>query len=396
MYFNPFEWVLSLLIFYGSKYFFIILIAGGLIFVSERPRGDSEDGERSKARAIAVIIFIVGILGAIQGVPNWYQYFANQHASDEYFARTCQSKAIVELPKNPQPSRGIAWVDPMAAAESFLSGGDKEETYGDPRRGGYQMVEVQNKRTGLFEKIFWDSELSSPNRIAYIQRENNPPSPTTGQEYTVRTRSVTTSEDSKYGIDGIETIVTKVKTNEVIARRVIYSQYSTQYLGYGVKLGGMPDDVCPRNELENANCTWDGCSVMPFLRTAVPPLVPRDPSKAFQLYVGIGRAGIYCDSTIYIGPGIRPKDISVSVGETPQPPSLNFRVNGTKDQVYCIGDGGRFVSRLSFASSGAVYPLQTFLKDKKDTQSTAPVAPSAPEPAAPLTPHRKWFKKLAD
>ncbi len=93
MFFNPIELLFGLLIFFVSKFFFVFLILGALMFLDPPARETAEKGtvwidevprslclppgnpvvhERRNSRVIPTIVVSVGALGAIHGIPYWY------------------------------------------------------------------------------------------------------------------------------------------------------------------------------------------------------------------------------------------------------------------------------------------------------------------------------------
>ena len=229
------------------RYFFIPLIIGVVILLSVRGRSGVVF-----ARTLGVLITGIGIYGAIHGLPYRYEEFKRERASRAYFENTCESKAVIELPKDPKPSERMIWLDPKAAKQSFLSNKDHPESFQDWKAGMYQ-------------------------RIVYESDDHD------GVEFAMKTRSVRTAEDEKHGVDGIETIITNVITGKVIAKRVVYGRYLD-----GRSKWEMPIAVCPSNALKDANCTANGCSVIPFVRAAVPPKIQDKFLDVFNLYRGVG------------------------------------------------------------------------------------------------------------
>ena len=353
-------WLLAFAYLYLATYFFIPLLFGVLVLIG---------AHRSKSAVfpqwVGVVLICVGLAGSVLGVPLHYKNFQREQAARNHFANLCETKAIIELPRNPTPAVGIVLLDPDAARASFLSAKDSSSFLG-PGSGRYQALESQASDSTDFFSYVWNPPRIGPGDAPVNGRRI--PKPTL--PFAVRTVSITTNEDTEQGVRGIETTITDLKTQAVIARRVVYGRYENRQSHWG-----RPTAMCPENA--DADCSDYGCSVLPFVLKAVPPILPTDLRNAFDLYRGRGRgpATADCSSELNIGPGIAPKNIEWwSEGADRDWASLHLRIKGTGDHISCDNFFYTHSQRptLRFADSGLKYSSVAILNSWRRGSASAP------------------------
>ena len=353
--------LIALVVTYFSIFFFIPLAIGALVLMSTRGSAGSD-----VPRIVGITLVGAGMLGALNGLPFWYEKFERERASRAHFATLCQT-AVVKLPATAVPSEGVVWLDPDAGQLSFLSNKDQGDDFIDPGRGLFQAVQVQVRNSSDFWATRWDPETAEPDRPRFKSVRRQAPT----LPFAVRTKAVGTDMDKQHGVDGIETTVTNVKTQEVIARRVVYARYSDSTGKWERAMA-----VCPPGSLDDADCTSNGCSVVPFVIKAVPPALPTDLSRVFHLHRGSGKTKIRCEyEKIKIGPGIAPKDIEWWADGREGWETLNLRVKATGDHLYCddfFWAGNHRRPKLRFADGGAEYSASAIYLSGKRGSAAAP------------------------
>lgn len=304
-------------------------------------------------------ILAFGATGLFFGVPYWKQLAAQEDETERYFQEVCQTKAQIQLPATAVNTTGVVLFDPHVARQSFLSSNDDYRAFIDPAHGRFQVAEIQMIDSKEFFSVSWDAELSTPNEVR-TTKGFRIASPT--QTVGIRSAPVTTSEEIERGIEGAETVITNLQTNEVLARQVVYVRYIDKNDKWKKFQG-----VCPKNSLDEKTCTANGCSVLPFVLSAVHPVVPDQITRLYHLNRGVGRyKGISCASQVSIGPGIAPEDIEWwAFGDQ----GINLRVSGSNDHVYCenFGYGGRSPKLIFADGRSAQLNLTSFPAEKRGT-----------------------------
>ena len=295
--------------------------------------------------------------GVTLGIPQWERAAEYEAETERYFQEACRTKARVELPRQPVLTTGVAILDPSVARQSFLTSNDSYEYWIDPGNGKFHQVEIQMAGSDGFFSIAFDAQSSSPNEVR-TTRGTRIPAPT--QTIAIRSMPVSTPQELDRGIEGVETVITNLQTNETIARRIVYARYIDKNNKWEKFRA-----VCPNNSIDEQSCSLNGCSVLPFLLSATRPMPPDETTKLFHLYKGVGRyKGISCASRISIGPEIDPEDIEWwAFGDR----GINLRVRGTIDHVYCENFGfGDIDPELKFANGrSARLRLKSFPEDQR-------------------------------
>ena len=297
--------------------------------------------------------------GLYFGIPYWKQLIEQENESESRFQEVCRTKAQIQLPATPVNATGVVFFEPHVAKQSFLSSNENYNALIDPVHGKFQIVEMQMIDSKDFISISWDAELSTPNGVRLTKGSRiASPSQTIG----IRTAPVTTNDEMQLGIDGVETVITNLQTNEIVARQVVYVRYIDKNDKWKMFRG-----VCPKSAIDEKSCSLNGCTVTPFVLSAVHPVVMDQMTRFYHLYRGVGRyKGISCASQISIGPGIAPENLEWwAFGDQ----GINLRVSGSNDHVYCenFGYGGSF-PKLIFADGRFVQlNLASFPAEKRGT-----------------------------
>lgn len=265
---------------------------------------------------------------------------------EQHFASRC-ADAVVQLPKAPKSAEGILVRDHRAAAYSHLSRKDNYQDFVGPYKGRYIQVEMQNDRNSGISATIWDPPRNSPGsyRTRSEQRE------TATLPYVLHTRALTTKEDERNRVQGIESTITDTATEEIIARRVVFAKFARDANGLD-KI----DAMCPEGELQKADCDANGCSVMNFLTAAVKPKLPANLDNVFHLYRGGGQRKIYCSGEFMVGPSIKPEDILWWIAQENYSNYLHFRLKNSDDLSYCeIGTLTGLLIQMRFVENGKSY-----------------------------------------
>lgn len=304
-------------------------------------------------------ILAFGATGLFFGVPYWKQITAQENETERYFQEVCRTKAQIQLPATAVNATGVVLLDPHIARQSFLSSNDDYRAFIDPAHGKFQVAEIQMVDSKEFFSVSWDAELSTPNEVR-TTTGSRIALPT--QAVGIRSSPVTTSEEMEREIEGAETVITNLLTNEVVARQVVYVRYIDKNDKWKKFRA-----VCPVNAIDEKTCSGNGCSVMPFVLSAVHPVVPDQITRLYHLYRGVGRyKGISCASQVSIGPGIAPEDLEWwAFGDQ----GINLRVRGSSDHVYCenFGYAGRLPKLIFADGSSAQLNLTSFPAEKRGT-----------------------------
>ena len=230
-------------------------------------------GRQSKSQGFTVVGWILvgfGALGAVHGVP--YYYAAYRHASEarSHFKALCESKAVVSLPARPVLARGVLWSETGQSRASHLASRDHYRDFVGPSQGRYIEIE-QPASSGGFDAAVWDDR-----RGLDLMNDVRPePRPEPTLPFEVRTRVITTPEDKRYEIEGIETVIVDRSNGQPIARRVVFGRMDRT-----TPRGAPERDLPSAGDRTGGDCDLSGCTILPFVFAAVRPQVPTDLSKA--------------------------------------------------------------------------------------------------------------------
>lgn len=324
-----------------AMYFFVPLAGGLLGLVTLRGR------QAPGAKAFCVVLLCMGIVGSIQGAPYWHARYQFEREEQAYFDRACRERALVQLPDQPTAAQGLVWIDPGMARQSFMTAGDAFAHWVDPGKGRYLAAEVPDGTGQAFTSIRWDATRSRPGSPDTVQSHVAHPT----LPFTIRTTRVTTREDERHGVEGVDTTITETDSGRVVARRVIFGQYWPD-----VARWELPKQTCPDGALKKSDCDLNGCSSANFVLAAVPPVRASEAAAAYDLYRGSGQHIVSCAFGVHVGPSLGPDDIESWVeNEPPFGRSTYVRIKGTSDQVVCgIGSPSpTTVPRLWFVDSAA-------------------------------------------
>ena len=348
-----------------ARYFFVPLAIGILMVVAGTP-GARTGASRSRPLAWTLIGF--GVFGALNGVPYYYSQIRESMAARQHFQNLCEKSATVELPSALIPAEGVLWADVGQSRASFLSSRDHYTDFVGPGRGRYLAVGVPQQGSDELSVAVWDAARGLDDLRARVAQQ----AASVELPFEVRTRSVATAADRRFQIDGIETTIAERVSGKVIAKRVVYGRYD------GTSSWKMPDAVCPAGAIRPADCNSNGCSVLPFVVKAVPPLLPHDLSKAFHLYSGSGKSSMHCSFEIAVGPGVREED--VEWWSTDGTEDASFRAKGTTDEFVCRNFyyAGGLNRTIWFTESGASYSLTARTRPTKDKPAMLLSSASSP------------------
>lgn len=348
--------------------YFFVPLGVGLLWLLLFRRGPGANSGVLRFRWIAWCLVALGVWGGFRGVPHYYGMIQHERAARAHFESACATKAVVELPRSSFSARGIVWMGAEQALRSFLS---RRDHYGDfigPGQGQY--MELEQPHGNSFSAAVWDDTnslfLGRPTKSEIRSSATLP--------FEVRTRPVTSPEDSRYRVEGVETRIIDRASGAAIARRVVYARMSNDPIN---PLAA----TCPKNAIAPGDCDLSGCSVIPFVVAAVKPQLPPDLSKAFHLYAGSGSRRVPCSFLINFGPGVKESEVQWWWEDH----GVVIGTRGTSDRAVCEGYGGLLSSyKFHFHDSGRTYvDLDVKRADERPTKANprALVGPNGDSPA---------------
>ncbi|SFU90907.1 hypothetical protein SAMN05216350_10810 [Polaromonas sp. YR568] len=336
--------IFILILQYAALFFFVPLVFGIALIWS------GWSLKSSGVMFLGTFFLLLGCWGAVSGIPNWHALIQEKRAANQYFESRCKAVAIVQLPSTRLRAEGLVWLDPDKAQATSLTSADRPQDFVNPGRGWYSVIQYQKSDASTVEEVSW-SDTSRPDNLKINQRKREQAS----LPYVLQTRSITTDEDRRWGVEGVETTISDAVTHAVLARRVVIAA-TPQYT-----FDRLPAPSCPTGVLTDARCDTNGCSVIPFVVSAVAPVLPREHEKIFHLYKAMGPKDGSCHFEIDVGPGLSANDLEWWGAERDNREDFHLRIKGTNDELVCpqfLSAGSSFLPMIRFADGGA-FPFFT-------------------------------------
>jgi hypothetical protein len=342
---------------FASTYFFVpLLIGAGLLGTS----GDSG------VQKVAGWLFVaLGVWGGVSGAPYWWYQVATAWERKSYMDQRCKG-ALERLPASRPVADGVLLVQDHSSPYSSL---DPRKLV-QPATGGFQRVHSQ--RPGTWRAVSTFDHAWKPDQqdsLGWVETHEVLEST---MRFELSVEDLTSNEDKRNGVQGVELKVIDRTNGSVLARRVQFVQFKNAHHG-----SFEVSRLCPSPPPEepacdpNSECTpgWS------LAQRALQPRIELEPSKLFHLHRGMPaprEQSCILVSQLLAGPGIQAGDIEWWAAGREGWEDLHLRVRGTSDELVCSEFfwGGRPPPPLRFID-GRLVPLDHLRKQ-------SPPAPPKP------------------
>lgn len=343
---------------YVSNFFFLPLLGGLVILVT------ADIQSRIKRRTGWVLI-VLGVSGAVVVAPLWHSQLAPMVAAANYIDQRCKA-TVVELPKSRLTADGVAIIH---------RGGDvgigrvNAEWLVQPALGRFQRAQESRAFPGGANDIReWD--WSTANIPSWASAKAHKIDALT-MPYELVVESITTEDDKKHGVEGIEVKVREKATQSTIARKVAFAQWPMPSNSARPE----PSKYCPQTVGDVCTSTLDCDLAGPFALKVLQPRIDSRIKLIFDVYRGMDNVRHdSCVRDIRVEPGITANDIEWWGEGMRGWEDLHLRVRGTSGEMTChsfLWGGNTNRPAIRFGD-GSMLPTEALAKAFISTPSAVP------------------------
>lgn len=345
--------IFFLILHFATIYFLVPLLLGWLLI-------STAESSAKVQRLIGWAIVALGVWGSITGGPYWYYQASRALATKRYMDARCAG-ATEKVLSSRLSAEGVVIVQGQRGYTSGSMSRVDVQRLVQPALGRFQRVEETFRRAdGTSEPQEWSWQpvgvpemgQSRPRTIAALTLP-----------YELVVEDLTTTEDGNNRVEGVELRVRERDTQKVIARKVVFAQWSEQ----GRTRNAGPLRMCPAPAAQDPKCaTAFECDfASTFVFQVLEPLVSLPESQLFHLHRGLAKTRYWnCSSDILAAPGISAADMEWWSAGRESWEDLHLRVRGASTELVCSEfhwNGATFRPAIRFAD-GRQIPTDVLAK----------------------------------